>query len=360
MLSTDSKYLVARSADDGVQMAMPCSLITDPRTFAFYNPRRLLLDADQLSSLGQFLPTEEAQRLLDLGTTLRDTAAFEVPTLLAVSPYGHICGSAFAPDLAHDDRMRLVAQSMKTFMDLADEVGARTRALWYLEPDATPEFRREALRLGFQEVSLGWTCRMPVRWPDFDSYVAALPSKRRQTVRNEVRRFVRSGGEISVHGPEALGDDVAALLVEHTLRHGIWTSIDRERMRFARVKQYLGDAVRLFAARQAGSLVGAGVAFEHADTLYCRQVGISEAAGPFTYFNLVYYAAVRFAAAKGLQRIDFGHQSYEPKLRRGCELIPRSGLIQTGEPPVQQFLALYDRATRRWGEMMTATLRDFL
>lgn len=345
VLSPRRAYLTLRQGSRPLA-ALPCSLIEDPATYGYFNPRHRLLDPELCGGLERLLGPGGGPRLTDLAQEIERRGDYRCPALLAVAPYGYVCGVAWAEDVAAGERPGLLAPLLAAFGELAEHLGARTPALWYVHAGVTPDLEDQARAAGYRPVTLGAECRLEVRWPTFEAYLEALPARRRRAARHEIRRFQRSGLQVSVEGPEALGEELAALQVAARRRHGHGSSLERAHLGYRRATEHLGEAIRVFVARRAGQAAGFLVAYEHGDSLYCKQVGFDRDVGDFVYFNVTFYAPIRFAVERGLRFVQYGMESYEAKLRRGCELVPVLGYVRPRDEVASRHLDLYDRAQR--------------
>lgn len=347
VLSPRPSYLALREGNHPRPVAvLPCSLIEDPTTYGYFNPRHRLLDAELCRRLQRFLKPDGGPRLTELAQALERRGDYDCPALLAVAPYGYVCGVTWADDVPASERPRLLARLLDAFGELALELGARTHALWYVHAGATPALEGQARAAGYHPVMLGAECRLEIRWPSFEGYLQALPAARRRTARQEIRRFHGSGLEVVLEGPEALGQELALLQVANRRQHGYASSLERAHLGFRRATENLGHAIRVFVARDRGRAVGFLLAYRHGDSLYCKQVGFDRAAGDFVYFNMTFYAPIRYAIETGLRFVQYGMESYEAKLRRGCALVPVLGYVRVADELACRHLDLYDRAQR--------------
>ncbi|QTC93156.1 N-acetyltransferase [Brevundimonas goettingensis] len=150
----------------------------------------------------------------------------------------------------------------------------------------------------------------------FDDFLAALSSNRRKTIRRE-RRDAREGLDIRVlTGAEITGahwDAFFAFYMDTGSRK--WGRPYLTREFFALIGQTMADKIALVMAFRGDTPIAGALNFIGRDALYGRQWGTLEDV-PFLHFELCYYAAIQFAIARGLSRVEAGAQG-DHKIARG-------------------------------------------
>lgn len=207
--------------------------------------------------------------------------------------------------------------------ELAGELGARSAAAMYLTRRGADEVV-ETID-GIVTLLWGVGTAMDVEWDGFEGYVASLNAHRRTTVKRDLARFAAGEAVVTVEPLSEQMPEAARLALNVQRRYGTCDTLDG-------VEEYLGALVeeldartRVFAARRGAELLGFGLAFEFERCLYMRLVGFDyERMGDESvYFEVCYYAPIRYAAERGLAAIDFGAASLRPKLLRGARPSPR-------------------------------------
>jgi FemAB-related protein (PEP-CTERM system-associated) len=130
---------------------------------------------------------------------------------------------------------------------------------------------------------------------------ASLDSK----VRNQVRKALKSGLEVSWRGSEGL-DDFYDVFAENMRDLG---SPVHSRKFFAAILEEHGDTARLIHVTDGGRTVGSGVCLAFKDTVMIpwassRREYLSKCPN-----NLLYWEAIRWGCAEGFRRFDFGRSS---------------------------------------------------
>ena len=187
----------------------------------------------------------------------------------------------------------------------------------------------------------GWLRRLGTQfhwhnngYADFESFLAALSSRKRKSIRRE-RRDAQSAGLTfrALRGAE--------ITPRHwkTFHKCYMDTVDRKwgsaylTARFwPLLSERLGDRVVLMVAERDGEPVAGALNLVGKDALYGRNWGALVEA-PFLHFELCYYQAIDFAIAHGLSRVEAGAQG-EHKIQRGylpsptysAHFIPHGGL----------------------------------
>jgi uncharacterized protein len=164
-------------------------------------------------------------------------------------------------------------------------------------------------------------------------YLDGLSSKKRISVRREIRRLRDMGFSTQVESLGACYPELGSLSADFLDRHGRHGTAAEEVARYKRQFEDFGDLSRVFTARKDGELAGFVEFFEWNGVLYGRTLGFTGAAGRdgSLYFNLAYYSAIEYAAQNGLSEISYGCGSFEVKVRRGARLRPLWCLLLDAE-----------------------------
>ncbi|MFO6466131.1 GNAT family N-acetyltransferase [Jannaschia sp. KMU-145] len=154
-------------------------------------------------------------------------------------------------------------------------------------------------------------------YADFDSFLAALSSRKRKTLRKERATAQGFGGVIRAY----TGDDLKPHHWDAFWRFyqdtgaRKWGQPYLTRAFFDRVQETMRDDVLLVLAEREGEPVAGALNFIGRDVLYGRYWGCAEH-HPALHFELCYYQALEHAIARGLGRVEAGAQG-DHKLARG-------------------------------------------
>jgi hypothetical protein len=159
----------------------------------------------------------------------------------------------------------------------------------------------------------------------WEPWLESLPKKRRYSVRQEVRRFGEAGYRVDQVGlPECwsqLGDMASATQA----KYGEASDPEPLLRALENHARCMGDDARVALCRTGdGDPVGFCLYYVWADTVFIRWAGFDyeRLADAAEYFNLVYYAQLELASARGWRWLHAGLKSTEAKALRGAELRP--------------------------------------
>ncbi|GAA3042549.1 hypothetical protein GCM10020229_79370 [Kitasatospora albolonga] len=187
---------------------------------------------------------------------------------------------------------------------------------------------------------------IPIPEGGWTEWLHGLPSKRRtDMVRRDVKRFEEAGYRIT---DSTLGESArvaAELLVGTQARYGHGADPEVLTESFRRQAAAMGDAARVaFCGREGEPPVGFCLYYVWGDTTYLRAAGFDygRLQDACEYFNTVYYAPIRAAAAAGCRWVHAGIEAADAKALRGAELRPLWLLDLAGDSP----LAAHDATFR--------------
>jgi uncharacterized protein len=237
------------------------------------------------------------------------------PKLIAAIPFSPVtgprllCGSA-----AHADVAQLLIEGARS---LADTLSASS--LHWLFTDATDNEHLQ--RRGFllrEDCQFHWHNR---GYRDFDDFLSAFTADKRKKVKRE-RRQVRDAG---ITTEIVTGESI---MVEHwdrcydfhsetIRRYGAIPFLTRRF--FHLLGDSMPDRVLLVLARRRGKYIAGAFNLVGPDAIYGRYWGCAEEI-PGLHFETCYYAAIEYAIAHGITRIEGGAQG-EHKLARGFDPV---------------------------------------
>ena len=170
----------------------------------------------------------------------------------------------------------------------------------------------------------GWLQRTGVQyhWDNpgygsFDDFLGALNSRKRKSIRKERREVAESGVRLHILTGDELRpehwDAFHRFYMDTTDRK--WGGGYLNREFFRRLGETMADQVVLVMCEDRGEWVAGALNLLGSDTLYGRNWG-SDGSYRFLHFEACYYAALDFAIAHGLKRVEAGAQG-EHKIQRG-------------------------------------------
>ena len=151
----------------------------------------------------------------------------------------------------------------------------------------------------------------------FDDFLEALNSRKRKQIRRERRDALLGGIEIETltgSAIEARHWDAFFRFYRSTSDRK-WGEAYLTRSFFDLIGARLAERIVLVMAKKSGRYVAGALNLIGGDTLYGRNWGcIGDF--PFLHFEVCYYRAIDFAAARGLKRVEAGAQG-QHKIQRG-------------------------------------------
>jgi predicted N-acyltransferase len=151
----------------------------------------------------------------------------------------------------------------------------------------------------------------------FESFLAALASRKRKTIRRERADAVSAGVEIHWLSGADLTESVWDAFFDFYMQTGSrkWGRPYLTREFYSMVGEAMADRILLIMARRAGRWIAGAINFVGSDTLFGRHWGAIEH-HPFLHFEVCYYQAIDYAIAHKLARVEAGAQG-QHKIARG-------------------------------------------
>jgi uncharacterized protein len=178
-------------------------------------------------------------------------------------------------------------------------------------------------------------------YASFDSFLGALSSRKRKTIRRERREALANGISIEwVTGgsiAESHWDAFFAFYMDTGSRK--WGRPYLNRRFFSIVGTKMADRVLLIMAQRNGRPVAGALNFIGDSRLYGRNWGCIED-HPFLHFEVCYYQAIEFAIARGLARVEAGAQG-EHKLARGYQPVITRSAHDIADPSLRRAISSY-------------------
>ena len=154
-------------------------------------------------------------------------------------------------------------------------------------------------------------------YADFESFLAALSSRKRKNIKRERKEALAGGVSIEWVTGAALRkphwDAFFAFYMDTGARK--WGNPYLTREFFTLIGDTMAERVLLVMASREGRYIAGAINFIGDDALYGRNWGAIEER-PFLHFEVCYYQAIEFALSRGLKRVEAGAQG-EHKLARG-------------------------------------------
>ena len=189
-----------------------------------------------------------------------------------------------------------------------------------------------------------------VRWDDFDEYLSSHTSSRRRSMKQDIAAFERSGCELSYALLEECYAECVPLSAALQSRHGAMDSVPVIESRLAAQAAAMGESAICILCRLRGDLVGFALLYRWRHELYARIVGFDYERLPpdsRVYFTIMFYEPIRYAITNGIKVIDYGLETGDAKVGRGCVLAPRwSVTYNAADPNAQNKANIQNMAAR--------------
>lgn len=262
------------------------------------------------------------------------------------------------------DRDRAAAAIVQAVLNLRDRLPVGDRASGGHRPcvaaflntaDALALRRAGALATPVALAAEAW---FRVDAPDWGSWLAALPSRRRaDVIRREQHKFASAGYRLFDTTLSAFIDDASRLQANTQARYGQPADVNALAGSFRAQSAAMGDAAQVVAARRPGEpVIGFCLYYERGNTLFLRTAGFdyTRLLGAAEYFNIVYYAPIERAINAGLRWIHAGIESEEAKAVRGARIRP----LWLLDLDADSALGSHDREIRVHNASMFSMLTD--
>lgn len=263
---------------------------------------------------------DEHYRAIARLRALGPTALF--PTLLL----GSVGGSAnelSSLGAAGDDPASLAAL-LHRGEEAGREMGARTLGLLNLPPSAAGRVR-EAMGSQITLWAAEPAAYIEVSTRNFEEYLLALSQKRRASARREIRALDSCGHQARIETLSGWIPRMLPLLADLQARHHLPSSSIVLTDFLERLARAFGERATAVVVEDSDQLIGFCILLEHQNDLHAYKIGFGpdDARRCGTYFNIGYYEPLRYAMARGLQRLHLGPGSLAAKVLRGARLEPR-------------------------------------
>lgn len=241
-------------------------------------------------------------------------------TLLAGARRGYVNAPLLHPRLTPGQRREALHHLVAATRTLAATHEAQP--WWLYVTDTAAAELAEAC--GTKSARLAEDAHIPLPGTTFDDYLAALPSKRRVTIRRERRAFTEAAYELRTLRLSECADTAGALLAQLQERHGHPADPTAMARLLRDQADGMADTGTVRAAYAEDHMVAFSLYYHHANTIWLRATGYDYARlrDAHEYFNLVYYLPIEDAYAHGATALHLGMESLRAKTLRGAATSP--------------------------------------
>lgn len=314
-----SEHFILTSGADGYPLASaPCYLSTD-KAHPGYAPARLL-GFDDLSEAEYLESAQELDAITRYRAMLMEQGGAWNPAFVVGAP-GRYGGISVRAGLHGNQAAAARSGLIDAVEQQAAEVGARSISwLYFVEGEDLP-LEQMLIERGYARLILDAECYMPIRWNNFDEYLANFRNEYRGTVKHEMEALDAAGVKVDMHGAEILGPELAALERQWRLKYGRTPPLEEIVADYEELRSCMADSLRVFVATLDGRAIGFAVFLEENNIWYSRFGGFDYSAGNlFLYFNLLFYRPIQTMIERGAISARYSLKSYLAKRSRGCLL----------------------------------------
>ena len=195
-----------------------------------------------------------------------------------------------------------------------------------------------------------------VQWSSFENYLESFNCKLRKNIRREIRKFAENG--FTIEEPEFR--DVPAYFSELAsnlaLKYHKNAKVPSYSSFFSKLDEQAKDKMKVFVAKKKNEVLGFSLYLRQGDILNACFTGFKYdalAKTDFVYFNVCYYAPIRWAIEEGIKKIYYRDRGEKVRLHRGCELENTFSFFKCHDellgPAINNALKpLYSYRTRRF------------
>lgn len=276
------------------------------------------------------------------------------PKLLVGVPFSPVSGARFlvAPG---EDRAHWIAQLGAALREICRGNDLSSVHVNFCEPGEA-----EALR------DLGYHTRVGLQYhwhnqgyDDFEDYLGAFRSKRRNQVRRERREMEKQGVTIRTYtGAEITPDLVDPMFTFYleTIHARAWGRQYLNREVFELLVERFRDRLCFVIAEHGGEKIAGTFNVEKGDALYGRYWGATRMVRHL-HFNVCYYAAVEHCIERGLARFEPGAGG-EYKQVRGFDAQPTYSAHYVADPRLAAAIERFLESERAQAEGTIDWYRD--
>jgi predicted N-acyltransferase len=163
---------------------------------------------------------------------------------------------------------------------------------------------------------------LDVRWSSFKDYLESFNCKLRKNIRREIKKCAENG--VTIEEPEFrdLPAYVSELTSNVTLKYNKNARVTSYSSFFSKLSEHAKDKTKVFTAKKNNEVVGFSLFLRQGDILDSCFTGFKYdvlSNTDFIYFNVCYYAPIRWAIKEGVRKIYYRGRGEKVKLHRGCE-----------------------------------------
>ena len=263
------------------------------------------------------------------------------PKLLAAVPYSPVPGPRLLVDPRHAAARATLVDALRDMAEAARWSGAHVN---FVESEDA-RVLRDAGWLEREDIQFHWANR---GYPDFESFLGALNSKRRKEIRRERAKVRAEGWQFAQYDGSGIGApelaEVHRLYADTFEAKGNVAALTPAFL--ASLAPALGPRFIVVMGTRADGARCMALFLASDEVLYGRYWG-SDALAPGLHFEACYYQGIELAIARGLARFEPGAQG-EHKVARGFLPVRTRSFHWLRDPALRAAVASAVARERAW------------
>lgn len=263
------------------------------------------------------------------------------PKLLAAVPYSPVPGPRLLVDPRHAAARATLVDALRDMAEAARWSGAHVN---FVESEDA-RVLRDAGWLEREDIQFHWANR---GYPDFESFLGALNSKRRKEIRRERAKVRAEGWQFAQYDGSGIGApelaEVHRLYADTFEAKGNVAALTPAFL--ASLAPALGPRFIVVMGTRADGARCMALFLASDEVLYGRYWG-SDALAPGLHFEACYYQGIELAIARGLARFEPGAQG-EHKVARGFLPVRTRSFHWLRDPALRTAVASAVARERAW------------
>jgi predicted N-acyltransferase len=203
--------------------------------------------------------------------------------------------------------------------------------------------------LGYQKFPFETSFYLDIQWKSFEGYLERRHGSNQgsgHSIRREIRKCEENGVKIDVVSEFGELSETLSNLYANLFWKWNGQKPPCDEAFYRRLNEFANDRIKLFVAKKDGEVVGFSCCFQQGETLDVHHCGFNYGVlgeKDYTYFNLCYYAPIKWSIERGIKRIYYGGNLSNVKKRRGCKPERMFSFIKVQNSVVRNIYALTQR-----------------
>jgi Uncharacterized protein conserved in bacteria len=251
---------------------------------------------------------------------------------------------SFKDDIVHAPVLRLLCHGID---ELAKELGIK----FIIYRDFYDDKAKVCALLeerGYEKIHNLPKAELTIRWKSFDDYLNAMRSGYRSQIVKSMEKCAKAGILIEAMRDPSLHSHELKRLYDNVSHQA--KELKREHLSeiyFRDIYKYLGEKAVILAARKEGRIIGFMLLLFNGKEMISSLIGLDYDYNRkyCIYFNL-FYETIRIAIDKGMDKVDMGITTLDPKRDMGSDILPLTMYMKHSNPVFNKIIpTLFDLIT---------------